>query len=150
MKTKQLPLLLLLVALIPTFGFKAPTKAQDYRIAIGFAYRDMKCNGLTVKTAVGYEYQTSIGGSIGNMTSQVRTEAAEQNNVSSSDVVIKTGYKSNAVIISYKKKISGWGCEKTMYAAGFGNSYDDAENDAARNMEDRNASYSVIRQITVR
>ncbi|ANE51520.1 hypothetical protein [Flavisolibacter tropicus] len=146
MKTTKLSLLLSLIAIIPAFSFKPQPKAQDYRIAIGFAYSDMACNGLTVKTAIGYEYRT--GGSIGDMTSQVRDEAARQNDVKASDVVIKTGYKPYAVIISYKKKISGWGCEKTMYAAGFGNSYSEAESNAANNMEASNASYTVVRKIS--
>src|SRR6478609_9685251 len=98
MKTRKLSLLLSLIAIIPAFSFKPQPKAQDYRIAIGFAYSDMACNGLTVKTAIGYEYRT--GGNIGDMTSQVRDDAARQNAVKASDVVIKTGYKPYAVIIS--------------------------------------------------
>jgi|GEM_PF-5901933 len=148
MKTKHLPLLLLMLAVIPMLSFKPESKVQDYRIAIGFAYKDMKCGGLTVKTAVGYEFRTSKGGSISDMTAEVRKYTALQNNVDNSDIVIKTGYKSNAVVISYKKKISGWNCEKTMYAAGFGNSHDEAVNHAVSNMEASNASYTVLHRIS--
>lgn len=149
MKTKHLPVWLLLIAIIPVLSFTTKNKAQDYRIAIGIAYGNMACNGLTVKTALGYEYKTAKGGSISEMSSQVRADVANGHSINANDVVMKTGYKPYAVIISYKKKISGWGCEKTMYAAGFGNSLDDATNDAVGNMEARGAAYSVLREITV-
>ena len=149
MKTKHLPLLLLMIVLVPTLGFKTVSKAQDYRIAIGIAYTDMNCSGLTVKTAFGYDYRTARGGSISELSSQVKSEVVRYKRVSSDDVVMKTGYRSNAIIISYKKKISGWNCEKTMYAVGFGDSYEDAKNDAVENMESSNASYTVIKHITV-
>ena len=149
MKTSKLSLLLLLIAIIPALSFKPQPKAQDYRIAIGFAYSDMACNGLTVKSAIGFEYKTSKGGSIGDLTSLVRDEVARENAIKANDVVIKTGNKPYAVIISYKKKVSGWGCEKTMYAAGFGNSFNEAKNNAASSMEASNASYTVLREISV-
>lgn len=147
MKTKQLPVLLLLVTL--AFGFKPLSKTNDYRIVVGVAYGNMNCSGLTVKTALGYEYRTAAGGSTSELTAQVRNDAARQNGISAGDVVIKTGYRPHALIISYKKKISGWNCEKTMYAVGFGDTYDDAKNDAVRNMESSNASYSTVRHISV-
>lgn len=149
MKTKQLPFLLLLVALLPAFGFKTVSKAQNYRIVVGVAYGDMNCSGLTVKTALGYEYRTTEGGSTSELTAQVRSDAARENGISTGDVVIKTGYKPHALIISYKKKISGWNCEKTMYGVGFGNTYDEAKNDAVRTMESSNASYSTVKHISV-
>jgi len=151
MKTKQLPLLLVLAAIIPVLSFKSINKAQDYRIAIGFGYVDMPCNGITVKTAKAYQYRTAKGGSFSAMNSDIKEKIASQLDISESDINVVTSTKQHGVIISYSKRISGYGCTKKMYTYGFGNDYEEAKQDAIyrKNLDDKNSDYGVIQTISV-
>jgi hypothetical protein len=39
------------------------------------------------------------------------------------------------VLVSYKKKLTGWNCYKFSYAVGFGNSFDEAKANALKEMQ---------------
>lgn len=147
-KTKFVLLLVCSFSLLSLSAFKNPSPAQDYRIVVGIAYKDMNCNGLTVKTAQGYEWKTARGGNMGDMMDGVKNNVADNYNIRPADVVIKTGYQPYAVIIRYSKYISGWGCNKTIYTVGFGKSETEAENNAIRNKES-NSAHTVVRTLSI-
>ena len=140
-------LVALLITVLPLLSFKAGTNAQTTTV-VGIAYGSMKCGNLTVQTVKGYEYATSQTLSVKDMISAVKSNTANKYGIEEKNVVIKTGYTSHAVIIEYKKAVSGWNCSKTLYAVGFGNSFGEAEQHASKIRETKEGSHTVLRQIT--
>lgn len=142
----------LFLSLILSSSFSKSTY-QNYHIVVGFAYETMDCNGLSVETAKGYDFQTASPALSGSaLTTEVKSKVARNNGIKESEVIIASGYKPYAVIISYSKKIAGWNCSKKMYAVGFGDSESAAELNASekKNMDTRVGSYTLVKSIVVK
>ncbi|RYJ36846.1 hypothetical protein NU08_4107 [Flavobacterium anhuiense] len=117
------------ILLFTAFGMN---KVQA-QVVVGIAYKPMYGNCSQFNQAVGYTYEAGKGGN--EMREEVTRRLEQNYNVSGSAIMIFSSYdQKNAVIIRYKKQISGYDCTKLAYAAGFGNSYDDAFNNAVKEM----------------
>lgn len=134
--------------LIIIVGITSFTNSTNYRIVIGIGYGDLPCNGLTVSTAKAYQYMYAIDGNISQMEKRIKDTLLQNRNVNPQKIVFKYGYASPyAVIIRYNEHVSGWGCDKIIYGAGFGNSPAEAEQDAIKNKENRNP-HTIIQNIS--
>ncbi|PLK42652.1 hypothetical protein [Emticicia sp. TH156] len=104
------------------------------QIAIGIAYKPMSGSCKQFNEAVGYASKIN-GGKLKDITKVVSDLLSSQYNVSSSNVMIfSSTSKKGAVILRYKKPISGYNCLKSAYAVGFGNTVGEALNAAKKEM----------------
>ncbi len=123
---------------------------QTYLILIAKVYKGQNCNGATFASAEGYEVEYKVGAAnYKEMLETVKGRAARNNNVSMNDVNVESARRQFACVITYSKEHSGWRCSTKQYAIGFGDTQDDAENNAVASMvrNYKRVSYQVLQHI---
>ncbi len=149
-KKQVLSVAIVLIASVMMVGFakKNHNKHHSSRLLmVGVAYGQKKCSSGSFSEAIAYEFSKDcFDGNYSDMAKRIKSNLYNSYSVGDQNISIKSSSMPFAVIISYQKEIAGWGCSVKRYAVGFGDTMDEAQQNAILNKktEDASSSYQFV------
>ncbi|MFD2730953.1 hypothetical protein ACFSSE_04485 [Pedobacter alpinus] len=146
MKNKYSTILLAIFSIGISLSFVPKSQKVSPLLMVGIAYKGKKCDNVTFSEGVGYKFINSCyGGDYTEIQDGIESTLNTWYGVDKSNMSFSSSSKSNGVIISYFKKVSGYACSLKKYAVGYGNNYSEALESAIKSKEitDRESSYRI-------
>lgn len=125
---------IVLIILISGFSFAFVARSvtqQDSFIMMGIAYSKSACGGADFSSVVGWRTMKGSGNKAA-AEKRIREELNNDYGKKGITITILTGHKKVGVLLRYEKEISGGNCKVIKYTPGFGNTYEEAHENALK------------------